>query len=108
MKAKVWRKFDISIKSEIEYDNPYKDIDIVVTFIHESNKEIKLNAFWNGNNEWIVRFTPTLTGIWNYSIDCSDKNNNINYISGKIEVKENEQNINIDILYMMIILRFFG
>lgn len=96
IKANVWRKVDISIKSEIKYDNPYKDIDIVVTFIHENNKEIKLNAFWNGNNEWIVRFTPTLTGIWNYSIDCSDKNNDINNLFGTVEVKENEQNINIE------------
>ena len=79
IKAKVWRKIDIQINSKIKYDNPYKDIDIIVTFIHESNKIIKLNAFWNGDNEWIVRFTPILTGIWNYSINCSDENNDINY-----------------------------
>lgn len=41
MKAKVWRKVDISIKSEIKYNNPYKDINIVATFIHECNKEIR-------------------------------------------------------------------
>ncbi len=96
IKAKVWRKIDIQINSKIKYDNPYKDIDIIVTFIHESNKIIKLNAFWNGDNEWIVRFTPILTGIWNYSINCSDENNDINYIVGKVEVKENEQNLNIE------------
>ena len=46
IKAKVWRKIDIQINSKIKYDNPYKDIDIIVTFIHESNKIIKLNAFF--------------------------------------------------------------
>lgn len=96
IKAKIWRKVDISIRSKIKYENPYKDIDIIVTFIHESNKEIKLNAFWNGDNEWVVRFTPILKVLWNYNINCSDKNNDINYISGQVDAKENEENINIE------------
>lgn len=45
-KAKIWKKVDISIISKIKYENPYKDIDIIVTFTHESNKEIKCILEW--------------------------------------------------------------
>ena len=31
-------------------------------FTHENGEQITINAFWNGNMNWIVRHTPTLPG----------------------------------------------
>ena len=89
LNTEIWKKIDIKINSSIKYDNPYKDVEIIGIF-KNNETEIKLKAFWNGNNEWILRFAPTKVGKWKYNIICFDDNNELSNISGIIEAKENK------------------
>ena len=95
-KVEVWRRKDIILKSEKKYDNPYKDVDIDAVFTHEDGTEINLYGFWNGGDEWRVRFAPTKTGKWDYVITCSDKDNASLNVSGSITAVKNTGNTELD------------
>ena len=73
--VEVWRRTDIILTSSKAYDNPFLDVDMDAVFTHEDGTEIHLYGFWNGENEWRVRFSPTKTGVWKYSVSCSDPSN---------------------------------
>ena len=88
-KVAVWRRIDVVLHSDKKYGNPYKDVDIDAVFTHEDGTEIKLYGFWNGGDEWRVRFAPTKTGVWNYNIVCTDKENGSLSRSGSLLAVEN-------------------
>ena len=46
--AMVWKRTDIVLTSEKEYENPYTDVDIDAVFTHESGETVHLYGFWNG------------------------------------------------------------
>lgn len=95
LQTKIWKKIDIKINSSIGYDNPYKDVKITGIF-KNGDVEIKLNAFWNGYNEWILRFAPIRLGKWEYNIICSDNKNKLSNTSGIINAIENQKETNIE------------
>jgi hypothetical protein len=66
--VEIWKRTDIVLTALQTYSNPYSDVEIDAVFIHEDGDRINLCGFWNGGNEWRVRFAPTKTGIWTYSI----------------------------------------
>ena len=91
LSATVWRKTDIILKSAVKYANPYMDVDVSAVFIHEDGTEIRLDGFWNGGDEWRVRFAPTKAGLWTYSVSCSDKSNRgIDGVTGIIIAAKND------------------
>ena len=95
--AEIWSRCDIILDSQKQYKNPYLDVQIDAEFTHESGKKIHLYGFWNGDNEWRVRFAPTLTGKWNYTVTCSDAENpDLHNIKGSIIAIESTGNSMID------------
>lgn len=41
-------------------------------FTHESGRQITIKAFWNGEKQWIVRYTPILPGSWSFEVISDD------------------------------------
>ena len=70
--VELWKRTDVILKSDVTYQNPYKDVEIDATFTHEDGTKISLYGFWNGDDEWRVRFAPTKLGVWSYKITCSN------------------------------------
>ena len=73
--VEVWRRTDVILESTKAYQNPYKEVEIDAVFTHEDGTKITLYGFWNGGDEWRVRFAPTKEGLWSYEITCSDTAN---------------------------------
>ena len=95
--AEIWDRVDVVLQSEKKYDNPYKDVQIDAVFTHESGKTISLYGFWYGGDEWRVRFSPTLTGVWEYTVTCTDEENaGLHNVKGKIIATENTGSTMID------------
>jgi len=84
-KVSIWMNTDITIKNGKHYDNPYLDTRVIGEFTSASGSKIRLFGFWNGNDEWVVRFAPTEIGIWKYYISFEDCDA---YASGEIEATE--------------------
>ena len=68
----LWNTVDIPVLSQNTYRDPYRDVNVCAVFRHESGQELVLAGFWDGGNRWIVRFSPTQTGIWQYEITIDD------------------------------------
>lgn len=95
--AEVWKRTDIILTSEKDYDNPYLDVEMDAVFEHTDGTKIHLYGFWNGDNEWRVRFSPTKTGTWSYTITCSDtKNAGLHNVTGEVEALPNTGSTDLD------------
>lgn len=97
VKVEVWKRTDIILISEESYLNPYREVEIDADFTHEDGTKIHLFGFWNGGDEWRVRFSPTKTGTWTYVTSCSDTDNKgLHGVTGKIIAVENTGTTDID------------
>ena len=91
---KKWRTVTISFDGphtdEMADDpNPF-DVELQCSFTHTKGDSIVAPGFYNGHNQWLVRFTPNSEGTWKWSSRSSiDK---MDGISGTIEVGGNDSN----------------
>lgn len=67
-----WRIFETEFESSSDYDNPVQDVKVNVIFTSPSGNERHFLAFWNGNRDWQVRFSPDEIGVWKYTTSCSE------------------------------------
>ena len=74
---KKWEVVEIDLKAEKDYDQPYLlipanngDGQVEVTFRGVDGKaegeSYTENCFWDGGNNWKVRFAPPHSGKWEY------------------------------------------
>ncbi len=81
-----WNRVDITLTSTEPYTNPDTDVNISATFTAPDDSTITLPGFWDGGRTWKVRFAPTQTGEWSYTITCSDTTNTgLNKKTGTIQ-----------------------
>ena len=79
--AHQWEVVDIQFEVD-KLPNAATDVEFMTTFVHSSGTELKVPGFYNGGNEYIVRFTPPKAGDWKYSTRSSvdslaDKNGTV-------------------------------
>lgn len=78
-----WKPIEITLTSEKQYSNPFKDAEINAVFTHEDGTTIATPGFIkDGKAEWAVRFTPTKVGKWSYSVTCTDTENKSLFSNG--------------------------
>jgi hypothetical protein len=94
--VKKWEVYEVLLRAKGKYENPYAAIpvekqDLVsVTFTGTrgaaQGKTLTLVGFWDGGQDWKVRFAPPETGTWEYKSISRDKG--LNNVKGKIEVSD--------------------
>ena len=65
--APLWRVVEFSLKSAVEYGNPYADAEVTVRFEGPGGERIQRPAFWDGDRTWRARFAPTVPGTWRWT-----------------------------------------
>ena len=64
---------DFELASQTSHPNPFM-VNFCATFTHESGQKIEnLPGFYNGNGTWVVRFSPTIEGLWKGITSSGDK-----------------------------------
>ncbi|MDX2430857.1 MAG: DUF5060 domain-containing protein, partial [Bacteroides sp.] len=86
IKTKKWETIDIPFSTKVEASNPY-EVKLSCTFINENSDTLIVPGFYNGNKQWVVRFTPNDTGLWKCISQSSI--NSMDGIEKTIEVSEN-------------------
>ncbi len=71
-------KFELHVDLDAAYENPYdpEQIDLQAEFIAPSGKKSVIWGFCNPSqklNPWMIRFTPTEKGAWQYVVKVKDK-----------------------------------
>ncbi len=73
--AQQWKMYEISFQSDTEYENPFYEATVRVTFTGPGGIVKNISGFWDGGNMWRVRLMPSETGSWHYKSFCSDTTN---------------------------------
>ncbi len=69
-----WMVYEITLKTENTYENPYTEIDVWALFTNEKGDSLKRPAFWDGGDIWKIRFTPIDTdGQWQWETYSSNE-----------------------------------
>ena len=93
----LYNKFEISLRMDAEYENPFDpdQIDVMATFTAPSGKEWKVPGFFNQffRGMFSVRFSPDELGNWTYVVRIKDKNGENNFLrSGNSKYNPFEKN----------------
>ncbi len=82
-----YRPLDIIVKGVCSKDNPFL-AELKGEFTGPEGETIVIPGFYDGDNTWRIRFSPTRVGVWKYDILSDD----IAYgkMNGEIQCIENE------------------
>jgi hypothetical protein len=69
------------------YADPFHDIELDVLFTAPGGEELRVPAFWAGEQTWRVRYAPAQVGIHRYRTVCSDADNrDLHGVEGELKV----------------------
>ena len=79
--------FEIQLTATANYANPYTDVDVWATFTNESGTVLKRPAFWTGDQNWMIRFSPPdSNSLWSWeSFSSLATDSGLNGQSGKLK-----------------------
>lgn len=91
----TWEVFELKLKAKQNYSNPYAAIPadtkegmVQVVFTgtrgEANGKKITVFGFWDGGQNWKVRFSAPFTGTWTYK--SSSKDRGLSNVKGSLEV----------------------
>ena len=86
IKTQKWETIDIPFLVKKDISHPL-EVELSCTFINENSDILLVPGFYNGNKQWVVRFTPNATGLWKCISQSS--NNRMDGIEKTIEVSGN-------------------
>ncbi len=82
--------FEASLKATGNYANPYVDIAATVTITPPDGGAARsIPLFWDGANQWKLRFSPNTVGPWKWSVTSRDAG--LGGKSGTFEVVESNR-----------------
>lgn len=70
--TRPWDPIELALSASDSYENPYTDVDLAATFTHEDGTAYTVAGFWDGGDEWVVRFAPPEPGTWRWETDADD------------------------------------
>ena len=77
-----------SFQSGKAYLDPFNEVELDVLVTSPSGEDWRVPAFWSGQNQWRVRFTPPSPGTYSYITICSDRENpDLHGIEGSIRAR---------------------
>ncbi|MEN8226995.1 MAG: DUF4038 domain-containing protein [Bacteroidota bacterium] len=84
--AQQWKELELIFNAEVDYTNPYTDVDFLVEFYHSNGDTIVRPGFWDNGNTWRVRFASSVdTGEWSWkSFSSNSDDQGLNKQKGKI------------------------
>jgi len=66
-----WGIFEITLKSEKQYENPFKDVEVFAWFYNKNSKK-RIKGFFDGEGTWKVRFMPEDIGKYVFLTQSTD------------------------------------
>lgn len=65
---------EMIVSLQADYTNPYdsREVRLDTVFMGPEGQEMSVPGFWDGDESWKVRFTPSSVGEWRYSLTVTD------------------------------------
>ncbi|MBI3344761.1 MAG: DUF4038 domain-containing protein [Gammaproteobacteria bacterium] len=68
--ARLWRVTELEFASSQDSERPM-DVELTAQFTGPDGSRLDVPGYWDGENAWKIRFTPTRPGKWTYVTRCS-------------------------------------
>lgn len=73
-KVAQWTTHEITLTAIDEYKNPYTDVDVWAIYTNSSGDSLKRPAFWSGESNWKIRFSPPDVNVsWTWKTFSSNR-----------------------------------
>ncbi len=83
------RAIEIEFDSARAHADPFRELDLDVTFTAPSGKSVRVPAFWAGGTRFKARYASPETGTHTYVTRCSDsQDTGLHAVKGRIEVRK--------------------
>lgn len=67
-----WAVHELALVATGQYTNPYTQADVSATFLGPDGARKTVAGFWDGGDQFRIRFTPTIEGEWTYATRSAD------------------------------------
>ncbi|GEC72509.1 protein of unknown function [Flavobacterium flevense] len=84
-----WEVLDISFPIKTNLKSPFT-ARFGALFSHENGSTQEVPGFYNGNNEWIIRFSSSIEGEWTFVTFGEEKSSE--NLKGKVRITKNKAN----------------
>lgn len=71
----VWQRWEHSLESARQYDNPYADVTLRVRYTGPDGSRLEGYGFWDGGDTFRIRCAFPQAGAWQWETECSDAGN---------------------------------
>lgn len=87
-----YNSVELTLEIDADYNNPYDTREIVLDaiFTGPDGTQINVPGFWDGEDSWKIRFTPSQTGTWKYTLSVTDINGESSPATGELLVSESD------------------
>ncbi|MEX1124738.1 MAG: DUF5060 domain-containing protein [Acidimicrobiia bacterium] len=84
---------DFVVDLEADYSNPFdqREVSLDATFNAPDGTDMKVPGFWDGREQWKIRFTPSQVGEWSYGVTVSDHRGLSQPSNGSFVVTESDR-----------------
>jgi hypothetical protein len=88
-----YESLELTLDAQAEYTNPYdaREVTLDATFTGPDGSEMVVPGFWDGQEAWRVRFTPSQEGEWAYSLTLTDGNGPSRPAAGQFTVTPSDR-----------------
>lgn len=62
-----WQQVEILLAANRSHAAPYMSVEVWADFVHDSGLSLRRPAFWDGGDQWRLRFAAPLPGRWVWS-----------------------------------------
>ncbi len=94
MTVQTWLAYELEFTSTKKYNDPFEQAEITAVFTN-GTREMKVPGFWDGGDTWRIRFSLPETGLWQYTLTCTDSENTGLFASGEVECVPYEGDLEI-------------
>jgi hypothetical protein len=85
--AVTWQLWEHSFTSEKQYDDPYRQVSLQVTFHGPGDASFSSYGFWEKGDVFRIRAAFPSAGAWTWETSCSDRENkSLHHRKGKVIV----------------------
>jgi len=87
LRPQVWQRWEHALTSARDYDNPYADVTVRVSYVGPGGRTLRTYGFWDGGSTFRIRCAFPTVGTWRWETECSDTaNTGLHKQHGTVEV----------------------
>lgn len=74
-RPQTYRRWEHALTSTRNYDNPYADVTLRVSYVGPGGRTLRAYGFWDGGDTFRIRCAFPVAGTWQWETECSDAAN---------------------------------